>query len=106
MEGSCTPESGYGEWEAKRRFIAATIDHDGSVLDVGCANGFFLRSLQEWSGYSLVPYGIDIEEPLIVQAKNLFPEYKNNFCVLDVRSIKNIGQCMPKRYDFIFWNFL
>ncbi len=107
MEGSLSSGTTYSEWKAKRQFIADLVDHDGSILDIGCANGFFLRSLQEWSGRQLVPYGVDTNGGLIAHATELFPEYKNNFRVLDVRSIHTIAQIgLPDKYDFIFWNFL
>ena len=47
-------------WENRRQFIHSAIDKSGTILDIGCGNGFLLRCLQEWSGVDLVPYGIDI----------------------------------------------
>jgi SAM-dependent methyltransferase len=107
MEGSLSPGSDYKEWKAKRKFIAELVNHDGSILDIGCANGFFLRSLQEWSRRQLTPYGIDIEGTLLARALDLFPQYRNNFQELNVTLIENISELgLPDQYDFIFWNFL
>lgn len=107
MKGSLSPGSDYSEWQAKREFIAELIDHDGSILDIGCANGFFLKSLQEWSGCQLVPYGIDIEQQLVSQARALFPQHQDNFKELSVINIHELSPLgLPDKYDFIFWNFL
>ncbi len=39
-----------------RKFETKLFNKNGSVLDVGSANGFFLKCLQEWSKYDFVPY--------------------------------------------------
>ena len=36
-------------WEAARRPIVEAIHRRGSLLDVGCANGYLLESLVHWS---------------------------------------------------------
>lgn len=43
----------YTDWEEGRRLIANAINNDGSILDIGCANGFLLRCLREWSSHKL-----------------------------------------------------
>ncbi|MFO0862563.1 MAG: class I SAM-dependent methyltransferase [Candidatus Saccharibacteria bacterium] len=97
----------YEEWEQKRRFIADVVDSDGTILDIGCAGGFFLRSLQEWSGHKLTPYGVDIDEGYIYAAQKLYPDLKDHFAVLDVREINTISTVgLPENYDFVYWNFL
>jgi SAM-dependent methyltransferase len=104
MQYNCAgPETIYQEWEDKRKFIAKTITGNGSILDVGCAGGFFLKSLQEWSGLDLVPYGIDTEQEYIDQAKKLFPEHENNFAILNARDIALLSDCgLPTEYDFVY----
>ena len=101
------PGASYSEWYAKRRFIADAVYSDGSILDIGCANGFLLRSLQEWSQCSLDPYGIDVREDLIEEARELFPHHRDHFRVLDATHIESL-QCygFPRSYEFVFWNFL
>lgn len=107
MNGTLSPGATYSVWQEKRRFIADAIDSGGSILDIGCANGFLLKSLQDWSGHSLVPYGIDIDNTLIAEARRLFPECPENFRVLDVREISTLDRIgLPVEYDFVFWNFL
>jgi uncharacterized protein (DUF952 family)/SAM-dependent methyltransferase len=68
--------SGFGggadRWEAERRPIAETIDHDGSFLDIGCANGLLLESVVRWAsdrGHRIEPFGLDISERLASLAR-------------------------------------
>ena len=62
-------QSGFGgdeeRWEAARRPIAEAVDHDGSFLDVGCANGYLLESIVRWSEHRLEPYGLDFSPRLV-----------------------------------------
>jgi len=91
------------KWEEMRRFIAQAINQDGSILDIGCANGFLLRCLQEWSNYNLIPYGIDVSEPHIKEAHEIFPDQKDNFVVLRAEEIKNISKLnLPGEYPTIY----
>ncbi|MGC8571741.1 MAG: class I SAM-dependent methyltransferase [Candidatus Micrarchaeia archaeon] len=92
-------------WVKRRSFIAELINKSGTIIDVGCANGFFLRSLQEWSKYKLIPYGIDIDLKFIEQIKELFPNDFKNFIKLDVHNINDLQKySLPDKYDFIYWN--
>lgn len=96
-------DSTYQIWKDKRKFIAETIQSDGTILDIGCAGGFFLKSLQEWSGYNLVPYGIDINGIYIKKAQTLFPEQQDHFVTLDVKNIEQLSACgLPHQYDFVY----
>lgn len=89
------------QWEKGRQFITSAIDKDGSLLDYGCANGFLLRSLQEWSEHKLDPYGFDIDQQSIKNAKMLFPNKIDHF--VGPEELKNNEQ-FPKNFDFIYWN--
>jgi len=92
-------------WVKRRAFIADLINKSGSILDIGCANGFLLRSLQEWSKYKLTPYGIDVEIKFPNQIKELFPTNYSNFIQLDIRNINNISSfSLPDKYDFVYWH--
>jgi len=93
----------YEDWEHKRKFIAKAINDNGTILDIGCASGFFLRSMQEWAGYGLVPYGIDINGDFIEEAKRLFPQQEEHFVKLDVKDIVNLPSLgFPNRYDYVY----
>lgn len=86
-------------WENSRRFIASAINSSGSVLDYGCANGFLLRSLQEWCPYALVPYGIDIDRSRLDAAKTLFGDRIGHF-----GSPEDVGSLHTAHgFDFVYW---
>lgn len=91
-------------WEKGRKFIASEITHAGSLLDIGCANGFLLKSLQAWTPYALTPYGIDSKKEDIQQAKILFPEYTAHFVAYSLeRFLEAYPPQFPELFDFIYW---
>src|SRR5215472_1576889 len=59
-------QSGFGggpaRWRAERSPILDAIGGSGTLLDVGCANGYLLESLVSWGserGLALTPFGVD-----------------------------------------------
>lgn len=77
------------------------IDRDGSVLDLGCGNGLFLKHIMKYSGYRITPYGIDFIEESIRQARELIlPEYAENFRVGNIAYI----ELEESRYDYIYFD--
>jgi 2-polyprenyl-3-methyl-5-hydroxy-6-metoxy-1,4-benzoquinol methylase len=53
---------GRARWRAERSPILRSISGNGTLLDVGCANGYLLESLIHWgseSGLTLTPYCVD-----------------------------------------------
>ncbi|CAF4463153.1 unnamed protein product [Rotaria socialis] len=102
----CKSSGSYEDWKAKREFIATIFDSNGTILDIGCANGFFLRCLQAWSCHKLVPYGIDVQAKLIDEAQLLFPSEKSHFIHLNVHDVHMLSECgFPTVFDYVFWNF-
>ena len=92
-------------WEDHRKFISQAINKSGTILDVGCANGFLLKCLQKWSIYKLTPYGIDYNKECIEQAKDLFPLYSDNFMFALMPNLKEFfKQDFPVKFDFVYWN--
>ena len=100
------------EWIERRYFISAAFNHDGSVLDIGCANAFFLACLSTWvAPLKVTPYGVEVDSS-ISDAKLLFPQFSNNFVQLkfedflrqisDRSSTTNEGFSLT--YDFIYWS--
>lgn len=79
-------QSGFGlhtprdaeQWAAHRRVIAYAVDRSGSFLDIGCANGYLLECVLQWTaqcGFTLDPYGLDISERLIALARQRLPAH-------------------------------
>jgi SAM-dependent methyltransferase len=81
-------QSGHGGNEARYRYsqemILAAIDDGGAFLDVGCANGYLLERLVEWthgSGHALEWYGLDISPEMVELARRRLPRWADRFCV-------------------------
>lgn len=104
LNGCCFHSSSFELWYHSRSFIASAIHKDGTILDIGCANGFLLRSFQEWSGHALTPYGLDLNESFIEQAKLLFPEHKDHFLPFDILELPDTRSLtLPRSFDFVYW---
>ncbi len=77
---AATPWAGSGksgsaeDWEHARSHIAHAIDRDGSLLDIGCANGYLLECLPRWTTHAIDRYGLDIAPELVDLARNRLPE--------------------------------
>ena len=109
LAGSSFNNEPYSNWETNRIFISKAIDKPGTILDVGCGNGFLLKCLEEWSGYSLTPYGIDVDAAFIRQAKEYRSEYAANFKVANVYAVPywyHLGLRLWyfKKFDYVLWN--
>lgn len=84
-------------WRAVRIPVANMIDRDGSVLDIGCANGYLLECLQLWLGerrINIEPFGLDISSVLLDEAENRVPQ--GSFYHANVWGWK-----APRKYDFV-----
>lgn len=58
------------------------MDKDGTFLDIGCANGYLLKSVIKWKkeeGINIIPFGLDISEKLLDLAKKNLQKYDKNF---------------------------
>lgn len=107
-------QSGYGggpiNWRKKRGIMLEAVDHDGSFLDVGCANGHLLECLVLWAqerGVRLTPYGLDIGARLISLAQYRLPHWANQFFVGNIWDwdppmrfdYVSTSLCVPERYQ-------
>ncbi len=91
-------------WYKHRSPIAKAINRSGSLLDIGCANGFLLRSLIEWSDYELIPYGIEPDEALLEGCKTMFPTLERHFTNLPLRKLgQSPAAGLPEQFDFVYW---
>ena len=93
------------QWIETRQFITCSFHHDGTILDIGCANGYLLACFMSWSKYSLIPYGIEVD-PSVWRARLLFPEYESNFCQIGLdKYLQSNDRCgFPLSFDFVYWN--
>jgi len=106
LEGCQAYGIDYEKWKEFRFFIVNEIDKPGTIIDIGCANGFLLHCLQEWSDLRLIPYGIDKNAELVQQAKALFSDIPHNFrhCSVEDFCGKKIDY-FPSEFNYIYWNF-
>ncbi|MDP6357976.1 MAG: class I SAM-dependent methyltransferase [Planctomycetota bacterium] len=97
-------QSGHGGDESRWRYtrvlmILEAIHKDGSFLDVGCANGYLIECLQEWtegSGLNVEFFGVDISEELIEFAKKRRPDASDRFFVANA-----VSWAPDRRFDFV-----
>jgi hypothetical protein len=73
VAGGSGSGGGLERWERKRRLLVGAFDHDGSWLDVGCANGLLMETLSTWASEKRLrvePYGLELS-PRIAEAARL-----------------------------------
>jgi SAM-dependent methyltransferase len=79
-----TPQAGSGfggdaeRWRARREMIVDGVHRAGTFLDVGCANGLLMESVQAWAGergLAVEPYGVDIAPRLVELARRRLPHW-------------------------------
>lgn len=94
-------DGGATRWKEERGPIVEAIDRDGTFMDVGCANGYLLESLSAWSTlekrWHLVPYGIDINPGLVVEAMRRWSGVADHFWVANAWEFSP-----PKKFDFVY----
>ncbi|WP_244929198.1 class I SAM-dependent methyltransferase [Nocardioides sp. W7] len=86
-------------WEGSRRFLVEALRPSGKLLDYGCANGFLLHCLLEWSRLPLKPYGVDIDVDRVALAQQLFPGREHHFT-----HPEQLGRPgYPADFDQVYW---
>jgi SAM-dependent methyltransferase len=97
-------QSGFGggpeRWRAEREPILEAVARDGTLLDVGCANGFLLECLVAWGaerGVRLVPHGLDFSPELVELAQTRLPEFRSNLYVGNAWSWSP-----PRRFTYVY----
>lgn len=88
------------EWRQQRERIGELLQ-EGTVLDIGCANGLLMACLAEWSGKKLDAYGVDADPDMIARARLLFPERASHF-VTNGEFEKATD--FPDTFDNVYWN--
>jgi len=87
-------------WEASRGFLAEALHRSGTFLDVGCASGILMESVQRWGeakNLTIEPYGLDIVPELAQLARRRLPYWAGRIYVGNIR----IWQPPDERFDFV-----
>ena len=86
-------------WIHGRSPICDAIHKDGSFLDVGCANGYLMESIQKWTakrGHRIEPYGLDISPELADLARSRLPHWAERIYTGNV-----LTWPPTRRFDFV-----
>ena len=95
-----TPEAGSGhsgseaEWEYSRGVVVEAIAGHRTFLDVGCANGLLMESMQRWAGVE--PYGLDISPELAELARTRYPHWRERIFAGNA-----LDWTPPRRFDAV-----
>ncbi len=92
-------------WVENRKPICSAIEKPGTLLDIGCANGFLLACLQLWSEHQITPYGVDIDAASLEVARDLLPEYASHFAQCSLEKLPARASFgLPRRFNYVYWN--
>jgi hypothetical protein len=83
-------------WEEARRHVTDAIDRDGAFLDVGCASGFLMESVVQWSPHRMEPYGLEIAPELAALARSRLPKWADRIFVGNA-----LTWSPPRRFEFV-----
>lgn len=89
----------FEDWTRLRIPIAECIDRNGIFLDIGCANGFLLECLLDWTakkGIKIIPYGLDFAPQLVQLAKERLRPYADNIFLGNAWDWQP-----PRRFDYV-----
>jgi SAM-dependent methyltransferase len=89
----------FEEWTRLRIPISECIEASGTFLDIGCANGFLLECLLDWTrkkGVQIQPYGLDYSQRLADLAKERLKGYAANIFVGNAWDWEP-----PLRFDYV-----
>ena len=87
------------DWEWSRGLVADAVNRDGAFLDVGCANGLLMESVERWAaarGHAIDAFGLDISPELAEAARRRMPERSKDVFVGNA-----LGWTPPFRFDFV-----
>lgn len=102
-----TPQAGSGfggtaqEWRGNREMILDGVDRDGTLLDVGCANGLLMESVHRWAaerGLRVEPYGVDLGANLVTAARERLPRWADR---IEVGNAIDYEPADGRRFTFV-----
>jgi SAM-dependent methyltransferase len=99
VAGGSGSGGGLERWEKKRRGLARPFDHDGTWLDVGCANGLLMETLTRWTaeaGVCIEPYGLDLSARIAEAARRRLPQWSHRIWTGKVMTWEP-----PMRFDYV-----
>jgi Methyltransferase domain len=89
----------FEDWTRLRLPNVATVNHPGTYLDIGCANGYLLECLLAWTRLKQLEielYGLDYSTKLVAPAQKRLPFYAKNIYVGNVWEWHP-----PQRFDYV-----
>ncbi len=87
------------DWRWSRELVLDAMPNGGTLLDVGCANGYLMESLHRWAmerAIGLEPYGLDISWRLAALARRRLPHWSGRIWVGNV-----MQWTPPRRFDVV-----
>jgi SAM-dependent methyltransferase len=87
------------EWRWSRELALDALPSGGTVLDVGCANGYLMESFARWGserGVLVEPYGLEISERLAALARRRLPHWSDRIWTGNV-----LDWSPPRRFDLV-----
>jgi hypothetical protein len=87
------------DWRWSRELLLDALPSGGSVLDVGCANGYLMESLRRWGaerGVPIEPYGLEISWRLATLARRRLPDWADRIWIGNV-----LDWSPPRRFDLV-----
>jgi hypothetical protein len=108
VAGGSGSGGGLARWERKRRVLVDAFDHDGSWLDVGCANGLLMETLTIWAREKRLrvePYGLELSQRIAEAARLRLPHWADRIWTGNVMTwepqmrfdyVTVIADCVPE----------
>jgi SAM-dependent methyltransferase len=90
------------EWQWSRELVLDALPPGAGphhVLDVGCANGYLMESLERWGrerGRIIEPHGLEISPRLAALARARLPRWSERIATGDL-----LSWAPPRRYDLV-----
>ena len=87
------------DWRWSRELVLDACPRAAAILDVGCANGYLMESLERWGrerGMAISVFGLDISERLVALARQRLPHWADRIAIGNVMTWSP-----PRRFDVV-----